>query len=376
MAQVPCEASLRPDWLSTSFKSGSDRHRQTLFDFAQGVADRFCPSGQWEDLGPSRHFDKVFKHNHGLRFETSDLKSEKNPGISLLSMSGEYFALSSVYEQMRTLRELLSFKGRYHFTRLDVQVTTLDPSQSAEQIVQDVAQGVLWVKGFKNWEPRGLVDINGDPTGGFSAYFGSPKSDRQAVSYNKALEQRDWPTPARRDEIHLRGDWAEKHGLIIARAATGASSENEAIEAFTSSCSSAIAQHMQYLDINGVAKPRPKDWARGRKPPKWWNETLDQQFEPVQLNRKPPSDIEVRWGHMKTQYARTFAEYLTYRVREGLSDSFCQASLDAALQLFQHGKEEDIQEMLQSLPEGAREQFLKAWKGSIAVAATHSEMVL
>ena len=376
MAQIPCEASLRPDWLSTSFKSGSDRHRQHLFDFAQGVGDRFCPSGHWEDLGPSRHFDKVFKHNHGLRFETSDLHSEKNPGISLLSMSGEYFAIASVYEQMATLRELLSFKGRYHFTRLDVQVTTLNPSQSAEQIVEDVTAGRLWVKGFKNWEPRGLVDINGASTAGLSAYFGSPKSDRQAISYNKALEQRDWPTPARRDEIHLRGDWAEKHGLIIARAASGATDENEAIEAFTKSCSSAIAQHMQYLDINGVAKPRPKDWARGRKPPKWWNETLEQQFEPVQLNRKPPSDIEVRWGHMKTQYARTFAEYLTYRVREGLSDSFAQATLDAALQLFQHAKEDDVHEMIASLPEELQGPFRDAWRGSVAVAASHSEMVL
>ena len=106
------------------------------------------------------------------------------------------------------------------------------------------------------------------------------------------------------------------------------------------------------------------------------NETLDQQFEPVQLNRKPPSEIEVRWGHMKTQYARTFAEYLTYRVSEGLSDSFAQATLDASLQLFQHAKEEDIHEMVQSLPEAARGPFLDAWRGSVALAASHSEMVL
>ena len=125
-----------------------------------------------------------------------------------------------------------------------------------------------------------------------------------------------------------------------------------------------------------VAKPRPKDWARGRKKPKWWSETLEQDFEPVQLNRKPPSEIEVRWGHMKTQYARTFAEYLTYRVREGLSDSFAQATLDAALQLFQHAKEEDVHEMIASLPEELQGPFRDAWRGSVAVAATHSEMVL
>ena len=85
---------------------------------------------------------------------------------------------------------------------------------------------------------------------------------------------------------------------------------------------------------------------------------------------------EVRFGHMKAQWARTFAEYLTWRVATQKSDSFYQATLDAGLQLFQYAKEEDIHRMVQELPEDLREGFVKAWNGSVAVAASHSEMVL
>ena len=115
---------------------------------------------------------------------------------------------------MRLFQSLLAFKGRYHFTRLDCQVTTLNPSQSAEQIVNDVNEGSLWIKGYRGWEPRGLTDLNGKPTGGLSACFGAPSSDRGATSYNKQAEQ-DWDTPARRDEVRLRGEWAERHAVAI-----------------------------------------------------------------------------------------------------------------------------------------------------------------
>ena len=373
MAQVPCESSLRPDWLSVSFKSGSDRHQQTLFDFIQETTDRYCPSGQWEKLASSRYFDNAFQFNHGVSFSCSTPGSVKNPGISLMTFTGEYFALSSVYEQMRLFTELLTFKGRYHFTRLDVQVTTLEPSQSAEQIVEDIQSGDLWIRGYKGWEPKGVKDINGLPTDGLSAYFGATSSDRRAVSYNKAAEQKNWSVPARRDEIHLRSDWANESALVLAKAVAGASDQSQAKDIYSSKCSEFICQHMQYLDIKGTPKPRPQNWARGKKAPKWWNDTLEQKFSPVELSRKPESEIEVRFGHMKTQWARTFAEYLGHRVATGMSESFHQATLDASLQLLQHAKEEDILRVSHELPEEHREEFIKAYRGSVDLAATHSE---
>ena len=375
MAQAPCESSLRPDWLATTFKSGTNAHLNQVWDLAQLSAERVAPNEQWKESGGSKHFESCLVHPIGMRFEYSPLNSPRMPGMSLISVSGMYFALSSVYEQMRLFEALHSFKGRYHYTRVDCQVTTLNPSQSAEQIVSDVNEGLLWIKGFKGFEAKGLKDINGDPTGGLSACFGAPTSDRRATSYNKGAEQ-EWETPARRDEIRLRGDWAEEHTKLIATSVSGASSENAAIDAYQEATATAIAQHMQYLDLKGQPKPRPKNWARNAQAPKWWSETLEQEITPVKLNRKPESDIEVRFGHMKAQWARTYAEYITHRVATGMSNSFYQATIDAGLQLFQYAKEEDIHRMVQELPEDLREGFVKAWNGSVAVAASHSEMVL
>jgi len=251
-----------------------------------------------------------------MRFESSGGSSHKNPGFSLISFTGEFWALSSVGQQIRLLEELINKKSRFHFTRLDVQLTTLNPTQSAEQICEDVAQGRLWIKGFRNYEQKGVRDINDKPTSGLSACFGAATSNRRAISYNKQAEQKNWPTPARRDEVNLLGDWGEAHTVKLAKAVIGAASETAAIEAFTANCSSTLAQHMQYLDLNGVARPRPKNWARGRKPPSWWREDLDQVVDPVTVTRKPQSDVEVRFEHMKTQWARTFAEYVTERVAD------------------------------------------------------------
>ena len=117
------------------------------------------------------------------------------------------------------------------------------------------------------------------------------------------------------------------------------------------------------------------NWARGRKAPKWWSETLDQNIEPLKLNRKPEDDIETRFGYMKSQWARTFAEYLGYRVRSGKSESFMQSTIDTSLQLLQHAKADDVLRVAEGLPEEHRAAFIAAYEGSIDLAASHSEMV-
>lgn len=375
MAQMPCEASLRPDWITRTFKSATKRHQTQVWDLVQAHTMKISDGKDFEVTNASRHFERCFRHECGVRFETSSLEAERNAGLSVVSFSGTYFALSSVYEQMRLIEHLFNFRGGYHWTRFDAQITTLNPSQSAEQIVEDINEGVLWIKGYSGWEPKGLRDINGNPCGGVSACFGAATSDKRATSYNKAAEQ-GWSTEARRDEARLRNEWAEVHMNKLATAVAGASSENAAIEAFQQETASCIAQHMQYLDITGTPKPRPKNWARKANAPKWWSETLETEIEPLRLSRKPESDIEERFGNMKTQWARTYAEYLSHRVATGKSDSFCQASVDASLQLFQHAKREDIERMVSELPEEYRKDFLAAWEGSVNVAATHSEHTL
>ena len=373
MAQTVCESSLRPDWLSVSFKSATEKHQTQTWNLIQEQIARVTDGADWEISHPSQHFERCYRNPIGARFETQEEKGSGTHLLSVFSLSGSYWALSSVYEQMRLINQIHSFKGRYHYTRLDAQVTTLNPTQTAEQICVDVEQKRLWLKGYRCFEPKGLRDANGNPVNGLSACFGSPASDKKATSYNKGAEQ-DWPVPARRDEIRLRNQWAEEHMSILATAIAGASSENAAIEAYQAACAQAISQHMQYLDITGQPVPRPKDWARNAKRPKWWTETLEQQHEPVKLTRKPKTDVFERIAHMRMQWAPTWAEACAEMRASGRSDSVQQASFDLAQQMLSALRPEHVQRVLDKLPMDERQIFLDELMEAADAAAVHSEV--
>lgn len=373
MAQTPCESSLRPDWLTATFKSASDKHQQQVWDMVQSHVGRVAQGLDWEVSTASRHFERCFRHDIGARFEVASLEAERNAGLSVITFSGLYFSLSSVYEQMRLIQHLHSFKGRYHWTRLDAQVTTLNPSQSAEQIVTDIEERRLWIKGYQGWEPKGLRNLDGEATNGLSAHFGASSSDRAATSYNKAAEQK-WETPARRDEVRLRGEWAEQHTNAMATAIAGAASETQAIEAYQRSVSSTIAQHMQYLDITGTPSPRPKNWTRGRKAPQWWTETLEQEHEPLQLNRRPERDVFERLAHMYMQWGPTWAEGVATLVADGRSATPEQASFDLAQSFLARLRPEHCEKALAHLPEAERAEKLKALMKAADEASVHSEV--
>ena len=373
MAQTPCESSLRPDWLTATFKSASDKHQQQVWDMVQHHVGRVAQGLDWEVSTASRHFERCFRHDIGVRFEVASLEAERNAGLSVITFSGLYFSLSSVYEQMRLIQHLQSFKGRYHWTRLDAQVTTLNPSQSAEQIVTDIEERRLWIKGYQGWEPKGLRNLDGEATNGLSAHFGAASSDRAATSYNKAAEQK-WETPARRDEVRLRGEWAEQHTNAMATAIAGAASETQAVEAYQRSVSSTIAQHMQYLDITGTPSPRPKNWTRGRKAPEWWTETLEQEHEPLQLNRRPERDVFERLAHMYMQWGPSYAEGVATLFADDRADTPEQACFDLAQSFLARLRPEHCEKALAHLPEAERAEKLKALMKAADEASMHSEV--
>ena len=353
----------------------SEKHRGHVWALAQEVSNAVGDGQPWVELGSSRYFDRVLQHPCGIRFESSDLETTKNPGLSLLTLTGTYFWQAGTREQLKALEDIYMFPGRFHFTRMDTELTSLAPEQSAEQIVSDVQERKLWCKGYKTWKPDGVKDIHGNATAGLSAYFGSAKSDRRAISYNKGAES-GWSTPARRDEVHLRADWAEKHTVQLIEAIAGQATENGANQAYQDGCAAVLDQHMQYLDLNGLPTELPKDWARGRRKPKWWSDALDVEYTPVQLTRKAPQEAPVRFEHCKKQWSRVIAEYMVYRVNEGLSESIIQSMFDTSAQFLQHLKQEDVERMAEGLPDDEAIALIERAMASAGGAAHHSEHVL
>lgn len=374
MAQTPCESSLRPDWIAISFQSATESHRQQVWELIQHHVGEVAGDLAWDTSGSSRFFETCFRHDIGARFESSSINAERNAGLSVINLSGMYWALSSVYAQMKFLNHVHNFKGRYHYTRLDAQVTTLNPSQSAEQICIDVTERRLWIRGYQGWKQEGFRDIDGNVINGASACFGAPISNRRATSYNKGLQQQ-WKTPARRDEVRLRNAWAEEHTTAICEAIAGAPSENEAIDAYVNTTSAAIAQHMQYLDITGTPIPKPKNWARGKVAPKWWNETLEQDIEPITLSRKPQNDCWQKLSNGTDQYGRTVFECICDLLASGRSPHPSQALYDVSRVLLSKVKEEDVIAAAEVLPEDQRRDFVNLMAECKNEAAEHLEFV-
>ena len=353
----------------------SDRHRDKVWALAQDVAHQVGESQGWVEQGSSRYFERVLQHPCGIRFESSPLDATKNPGLSLLTLTGTYFWQAGTREQLSALENIYMFPGRFHFTRMDTQLTSLAPEQTAEMIVSDVQERKLWCKGYRTFEPHGVKNIHGQATEGLSAYFGSPKSDRRAISYNKGAES-GWKTPARRDEVHLRAAWAEKHTVQLIEAIAGQTTENGANQAYQEGCAAIIDQHMQYIDLNGLPMDLPKNWARGRRKPKWWKDSMDVEYTPVRLTRKAPQEAPVRFEHCKKQWSRVIAEYMVYRVNEGLSDTIIQSMFDTSAQFLQHLKQEDVERMAEGLPEEEAVALIERAMAVAEGAAYHSEHVL
>jgi hypothetical protein len=160
----------------------------------------------------------------------------------------------------------------------------------------------------------------------------------------------------------------------IATAITGARSENEAVEALQSQTAACIAQHMQYLDLTGQPKPRPKNWARNAKPPKWWSETLETEIEPVRLKRRLKNDVFERIAHMRMQWSPTWAEACAEMVVSGRSDSVQQASFDLAQQMLSGLRPEHVQRVLEGLDPEHQDLVLQELMDAADAAAVHAEV--
>ena len=131
---------------------------------------------------------------------------------------------------------------------------------------------------------------------------------------------------------------------------------------------------MQYLDITGTPVPKPQNWARGKKAPKWWTETLEQEHEPLKLSRKPVKDCFERFAFLRTQWSPTWAECVAALCAEGKAPNPQQASFDLSQRMLSGIRVEHIERAALALPEGERAAFVRELMAAGDAASVHSEM--
>jgi hypothetical protein len=317
------------DYLSAVFVSASPQHQKETFDFCCSLAEEIDPFWDWKEAGRSAHFGRCFSHSAGARVELTELESGggRNPGMTLLSLSGSAFYLQESDRANLMLWKIVSQDGFKWFSRLDFMNTELNPEWDAERVWQGVAYGQLWVKGHRSYEPRGELAPDGSCPNGRTIYWGSPRSERRGRTYDKAKEA-GWDVPAVRDEVQLRGDWAHSYGRELASALRKPGGSPEMAQSINELTVKALTQHLQYFELNGADPATDKNWTRKAKPADWYTARIGKASEPL---RKPPKvlhDLESTCSWGIRQYGRAFALWVEgHANRTGLPREFVAHAL-------------------------------------------------
>ena len=308
VAPEPCQESRRLDYLTAVFKSASPKHQQQVFDFCCSVGEEVSQIGSWSERGQSAHFERVFSHWTGARIEltTPDGVATKNPGMTVLTLPGAAFYLQDTESQMLMLWKVLNADGFYRTSRVDLQNTELNPEWDTERVFRGVQAREYWVKGYGSWRPWSEEDAAGNAVGTRSLYFGSPRSERQARTYDKA-GQNGWELPAIRDEVQLRGKWAHAAGQQLKTALRTNLTSAAMNEAVSLLVTSALNQHLQYWKLNGTDPTTDKNWQRKAEPADWFAARIGKHSEPIRKAPRRAYDLDTTVSYGIRQYGRQMA---------------------------------------------------------------------
>lgn len=302
------QESRRIDYATCVFVSADRRHQTRLFDKLIDYADLVSPFGYFKEMGHSAHFDRVWTHHLGMRIELTQHGSDtgRNPGMTVLTLPGAVFYASTKEQWLSLLWQITQTSGFKWFSRLDLQNTELEPDWDTDRVVKAVQGQRLWVPGYRGWKQEGMLDSRGECPGGRTLYWGSPRSERQARTYDKG-KQLKWTTPAIRDEIQLRGEWAHAVGRELKTALNTNLGSDDMAKAVSKLVTGSLNQHLQYWELDGADPKTDKNWKRNAQPADWFAERIGKHQARVKKNQRVKLDLGPAVSYGVQQYGRCFA---------------------------------------------------------------------
>lgn len=364
------------DYASLSFFSSTPGRQEQLVKGLLDLFDQLWPTGSWREAGRSAHFQTAYSHVTGSRIELTLPGDEgKNPGVLLLTLPGAAFYLQPSGQAAFMLWAATRMEGFRHFTRLDFQSTELSPDWDACRVISAVEAGDVWVKGMASYRLWAERQADQAIENGATLYWGSPRSDRQCRTYDKAAES-NWGTPAIRDEVQLRRGWAKSTGQELVSLLNSNLSTDDMDDAIKDLAAGVINQHLQYWTLNGADPKEDKNWMRKAEPAEWFAERIGRQVASVRKAPRPVQDLEstVSWGVQ--QYGRYFALLTLRRAKaSGMSlESVWEGMWERCLARL---SDEDVAELVQGLEGADAAAFraeLEAIRDEVAFEAEHAEL--
>lgn len=371
--------SCRIDTVSVTFRAPTLDLFEEILDLGFQLNSYVDETRPLKCIGKGRHFSHVFSGGGLVSLEgTPPLRSDltpndaRNAGVVSLTLNGQFFTACDAGERAGLLLQVASQPGFYHCTRLDGEITLVDPEVTAEDIVRDVEAGRLWAARFQTQRAYGDRNRDNDFVRGCTQYWGGKGSDLLARSYDKAAES-GWVQPAVRHELQLRGTRANDRFIQL----KGALKRQQRrppllLTAESDFVKSMLSQDLDYRDTSKWAgRRKPKNWAQSAPAPGWWKAATDGATDSFEYSKRPKSDLDQTFEAWLDQYGRKWALKI---VKDQInSEEFVQEHvMDAFLKALGRTKEGDaalIHQELAGVELGAVQERL----GQLQAAAARYE---
>jgi hypothetical protein len=300
------QPSCRTDYSTHTFKLHTEEHVDEIYSYVWDLAEKVLTTGRPLEVVPGKFFDYRYSHASGIQLEMSPGDSEKSTkGLASLLIGGSVWGSLDAAERRDLIVDIYRWPGYIRTTRWDAQITSVEPSKSIYDIIEDVAAGRLWaarIASQQSWERRDKDGLIIEPP---TQYFGSPQSNVRVRIYDHGAKH-DWRVPSLRVETQLRKETANQH---FSRLASRCLSEVDADPLFVSqeelSVKDALMQHADLKDTSMWAgRPKPRNWASQAPRPDWYAEMLDHKADPLLIAHKAELDWDKTMDAMVEQYGR------------------------------------------------------------------------
>ena len=376
IAEGRIEDSSRVDWFSGSYFAASLPVQREQIRFFLELLYRLSGTYVMAEGGGRRFFEESWYHQAGIAIKWTEPDGNGvNKGLLSADIRGDAWAALPASLRKAVLLDLRDIEGFKQCTRLDVQRTVVSPHATAEEIHAKLLRKEVWVPGFSGYRQQARVNADGHPIKGCTIDWGTPKGLTNASTYNKRAEVGIEGPPAVRHELRLRKQAARDRYDALAealdreRVETGTRVE----DVFVKQC---LEQSMTYKDTSRLKDiPRdqwPKNWASNSNPADFWREVVTGETGDFTTKWRYDTTLENLVRNRAKQYGRGRSKWVLLRLfRDGESlQDVIQDDLDLD---FVRLRNEDIDEVLEQVPDERKEECLEWARDSRAIAARNVE---
>lgn len=368
--------SCRLDWLSLSLFAASSSTQREQLAYCFYIAEICSEGGEWEEGSGRRFFQHSLHHPAGLQVRWTEPEGEGlNKGLISIDIRGTALGAMSQAERAAVCLDFAEMDGFKQCSRIDSQVTVVNPHASAEYILEQVRKRRVWIKGFHGYGEPADKDLWGRPMTGATITWGSPKGATRCRTYNKQAEA-GWDVPAVRHEVQLRKQPARDrfNSLVDLLRVESEESTGSAEQTFVQSV---LNQHMAYLDTSRLSERSaeqgmPANWAANSKQADWWKEVVNVKTQEMKTKWRVTKALEAAVEARDKQYGRITAKWICQRIwvdGAALADVRNEEMTRALIRL----RDEDIDQVLELVDEDERDAAAKWMRNMRQRAAKRAE---